>query len=81
MKSKKQDEILSETPSTKHRFYDFIDIMTNAIYDEYLKTSAIYNIFVEHPVHDILTLKKNVLRKNISKSNFKNQCDLSKSYF
>ena len=24
--------------------------MTDAIYDEYLKTSAIYNIFVEHPV-------------------------------
>ena len=50
LKSKKQENFLSGTPSTKHRFYDFIDIMTNAIYDEYLKTSAIYNIFVEHPV-------------------------------
>ena len=50
LKSKKQEKFLSGTPSTKHRFYDFIDIMTNAIYDEYLKTSAIYNIFVEHPV-------------------------------
>ena len=50
LKSKKQENFLSGTPSTKHRFYDFIDIMTNAIYDEYLKTGAIYNIFVEHPV-------------------------------